>query len=63
MKSEGKRPRFYSKVLKESVARWTDEDAPTHSAAIAYSMVFSLPPMLMIILWAADVFYRQERVR
>ena len=63
MKSEEKRPRFYSKVLKESVARWTDEDAPTHSAAIAYSMIFSLPPMLVIILWAADVFYRQERVR
>ena len=63
MKSEEKRPRFYSNVLKESVARWTDEDAPTHSAAIAYSMVFSLPPMLVIILWAAEVFYKQARVR
>ncbi|MGB5392459.1 MAG: YihY/virulence factor BrkB family protein [Thermoanaerobaculia bacterium] len=50
-------------VLKRSVARFSAADAPTHSAALSYSMVFSLPPMLLIVLWAAGVFYEEALVR
>jgi len=54
--------RFYWDVLKGSVARFTDEDAPTQSAALAYFMVFSLPPMLLVILWIADGFQKEVAV-
>ena len=55
--------KFYGKVLKESLRRFADEQAPTHSAALAYSMVFSLPPMLLIIVWAAGLVYEEALVR
>ena len=54
---------FYWKVLKASVARFAKEDAPTHSAAMSYAMVFSLPPMLLIILWVTGFFYKEVMVR
>lgn len=55
--------RFYGSVLKESIARFFKHDALTRSAALAFYMVFSLPPMLFIILWMADRFYRKVAVR
>lgn len=54
--------RFYWNVLKDSVARFTDEDAPTQSAALAYFMVFSLPPMLLVTFWIADLFQKEVAV-
>lgn len=48
-------PGFHWKVLKESVSRFLDKDALTHSAALAYFMVFSLPPILLVSL-ALDAF-------
>lgn len=53
----------YWKILRESAQRFADEQAPTHSAALAYSMVFSLPPMLLIILWATNLFYKAQLVQ
>jgi len=55
--------RFYGQVVKESMARFIDEDAPTHSAALAYAMVFSLPPMLLIIFWTAGRLYKEFAVQ
>jgi membrane protein len=55
--------RFYWNVLKASGARFADEDVPTRSAALAFYMVFSLPPMLLIILWTAGRVYREAAVR
>ena len=53
----------YLKILRDSVQRFADEQAPTHSAALAYAMVFSLPPMLLIILWATNLFYKAQLVQ
>jgi len=56
--------RFYWNVLKASAARFADEDVPTRSAALAFYMVFSLPPMLLIVLWTArpcDKVYSDAR--
>ena len=55
--------RFYWNVLKASAARFTDKDLPTWSAALAFYMVFSLPPMLLIILWTAGRLYQEAAVR
>lgn len=59
----GKVVRFYGRVLEEAVARFLKEDALTQSAALAYYMIFSLPSILMIILWTAARFYREVAVR
>lgn len=59
----GKVVRFYERVLEEAVARFLKEDALTQSAALAYYMIFSLPSILMIILWTAARFYREVAVR
>jgi len=53
----------YWKILRESAQRFADAQAPTHSAALAYAMVFSLPPMLLIILWATNLFYKAQLVQ
>ena len=53
---------FYWKVLRASIVRFTEEDAPTHSAAMSYAMVFSLPPMLLIILRVTGFFFEQVLV-
>jgi membrane protein len=54
---------FYTKVVGEAFARFLKEDALTQSAALAYYMIFSLPSILMIILWTAARFYREVTVR
>ena len=55
--------RFYKRVVEEAVARFLKEDALTQSAALAYYMIFSLPSILMIILWTAARFYREAPAR
>jgi len=34
----------------------------THAAAISYYTVFSLPSMLLIVLWTAAQFYKEDAV-
>ncbi len=54
---------FYWKVLKDSVKRFLGEHIFTQSAALAYYMVFSFPPMLLIIFWMAGLWYQEVPVR
>ena len=49
---------FYSKVVKQSLIDFIDNDMFTHAAAISYYMVFSLPSMLLIVLWTGAQFYK-----
>ena len=55
--------RFYRSVLKEAVVKFIKVDVLTQSAAMAYYMIFSLPSILLIILWTAARFYREAAVR
>ena len=52
----------YWKLLKETVISFSDKDMLTHAAAISYYTVFSLPSMLLIVLWTAAQFYREDAV-
>ena len=54
---------FYWEVMKESACKFYDESMPTHAAALSYYMVFSLPPMLLVILSIAAQFYNRVDVR
>ena len=51
------------KVLKNSFSKFFKEDIFTQSAALAYYMIFALPPMLIIILWLVGLWYEEELVR
>ena len=54
---------FYLKVLKNAFSKFFSEDILTQSAALAYYMVFALPPMLVIIFWLAGLWYQEVLVR
>ena len=54
---------FYGEIFKNSVIKFDSDDAFTQSAALAYYMVFSLPPMLLIIFWSAGLLYDEVIVR
>lgn len=53
---------FYWTVLKDTFSKFIDDDAFTHAAALAYYTIFSLPPMLLIILFTATRFYNENQV-
>jgi membrane protein len=54
---------LYAQVLKKSITRFFGDDMPMHAAALSYYMVFSLPSMLLIILWTSARFYEEGAVR
>lgn len=54
---------FYWKVLKNSVEKFVEDDIFTQSAALSYYMVFSLPPILLVIFWMAGLWYEEILVR
>jgi len=53
---------IYWELLKESIISFVNKDMLTHAAAISYYTVFSLPSMLLIVLWSAAQFYREDTV-
>ncbi len=55
--------RTYWKILKNSFSKFSDNNVLTHSAALSYYTIFSLPPMLLIILRIATQFYNEEEVK
>jgi len=54
---------FYRKVLKNSVKSFDEQDVLTQAAALAYYMIFSLPPMLLVIFWTAGFLHDDGIVR
>lgn len=55
--------KFYWGVLKGAFDKFIDGDLLTQSAALSYYTIFSLPPMLLIILKTATQFYNEAEVK
>lgn len=55
-------PAFYWKLLRTSVSEFLENDIFTHAAALSYYTIFSLPPMLLIILYTTTRFYNEAEV-
>ena len=51
--------KFYWGVLKGTFGKFSDSDVLTQSAALSYYTIFSLPPMLLIILKTTTQFYNE----
>jgi len=50
------------KIIKRSVADFFSNNVLKLSASLAFSTIFSLPGLLIIIIWFSNIFYRREVV-
>ena len=50
-------------LVKETVSSWIDDDAPSMGAALAYYTVFSVAPLLLIVIAVAGLVFGQEAAR
>lgn len=58
-----KKLRFFWETLKETFTEWNNSDATRDSASLAYYAIFSIPGLLIIIIWIAGHFFGQEAIR
>lgn len=50
-------------LAREAVASWIDDDAPSMGAALAYYTVFSVAPLLLIVIAVAGLVFGREAAR
>ena len=53
-------PQNLWKVLKEAFANWNKHEAPTRAAALAYFALFSLAPVLVLVITIAGLVFGAE---
>ena len=49
-------------MLKQTFSEFTDDDCPRMAAALAYYTIFSLPPLLVLIITVAGVVLSEQQV-
>ncbi len=54
---------FYWEAVKKSFTKFSEDDIFTHAAALSYYTIFSLPPMLVVILFTTTWFYDEAVVK
>lgn len=57
-----KKLNFFWEILKETFKEWMSSSASKESASMAYNAIFSLPGLLIIIIWVAGNFFGEEAV-
>jgi len=50
-------------ITKQTFSDFVDDKVLKLSAALAYYTIFSLPGLIIIIIWVSDIFYGQEAVK
>jgi membrane protein len=58
-----KNVKFFWEVLKETFNDWNSSSASRDSASLAYYAIFSIPGLLIIIIWIAGNFFGEEAIR
>src|SRR4051812_38729183 len=53
---------FFS-VMKKAFAAWSDDYAPSMGAALSYYTLFSITPLLVIVIAIAGFFFGDDAVR
>jgi membrane protein len=62
-KKAAKRPSFFPtayQLLKQTATEWIDDKAPQLGAALAYYTVFSLAPLVLVLLAIIGVLFRED---
>ena len=57
------KPKAFLGLLKESASNWSADRAPSMGAAISYYSVFSLAPLLVIIIAVAGFFFGADQIQ
>ncbi|ASK30623.1 ribonuclease BN [Chryseobacterium sp. T16E-39] len=55
--------KFFWEVLKDTFTEWNTSTASRDSASLAYYAIFSIPGLLIIIIWIAGNFFGEEAIR
>lgn len=55
--------KFFWETLKETFTEWNNSGASRDSASLAYYAIFSIPGLLIIIIWIAGYFFGEEAIR
>src|SRR5438105_13755141 len=50
-------------LSKQSVSSWSDDYAPSMGAALSYYTLFSIAPLLIIVIAVAGLFFGGDAVR
>lgn len=50
-------------IIKTTFKDWSARDVGTDAASLAYSAIFSIPGLLIIVIWIAGNFFGEEAVR
>ena len=58
-----KDPKQLWQLLKDSVSAWIDDFAPSMGAAISYYTVFSIAPLLLIVISIAGLVFGPDAAR
>lgn len=53
----------YWQITKDTFKDWGARNVNVDAAALAYSAIFSVPGLLIIVIWVAGIFFGQEAVR
>jgi membrane protein len=56
-------PRQGWQLLKQAVTAWSDDYAPSMGAALSYYTLFSIAPLLLIVISVAGMIFGEEAVR
>lgn len=56
-------PQAWYSLLKDSVNAWLDDYAPSMGAALSYYTVFSIAPLLLIVISVAGIAFGEEAAR
>jgi membrane protein len=47
-------------LVKQTFSEWSEDKAPRLGAALAYYAIFSIPPLILIVIAAVGVFYHGD---
>ncbi|HXO28121.1 MAG TPA: YihY/virulence factor BrkB family protein [Thermoanaerobaculia bacterium] len=53
----------WRKLITDTITSWNDHDASTQSAALAFYTMFSLAPLLVVVIWLFGLAFGDQAVR
>lgn len=54
---------FYKEVLMDAFKEWNQSDVSKDAMSLAYSAIFSIPGLLIIVIWVAGLFLGEEAIQ
>jgi membrane protein len=56
-------PKQFVRLMKRALSGWSDDYAPSMGAALSYYTLFSITPLLVIVISLAGIFFGDDAVR